>query len=90
MYEYCKASESTVMECLKRYYKAIWAKFESYHLRQPTRQDFLKQLGINPANGFLGMFASLDCIHYEWQNFLWRGKLTLVIEMGTYQLTWKL
>jgi hypothetical protein len=32
-------------------------------------------LAINEAHGFPGMFASLDCMHYEWKNCLvaWQG-----------------
>ena len=67
MDDYCRTSESTVMKCMKRFCVAVRAKFGEYHLRQPTRLDFLKQLGINSARGFPGMFASLDCMHYEWK-----------------------
>ena len=66
--EYCRTSESTTMESLKRFCVAVRAEFEDYHLRQPTLQDFQKQLAINEARGFPGMFASLDCMHYEWKN----------------------
>jgi hypothetical protein len=33
------------------------------------------QFAINAARGFLGMFASLDCMHYEWKNcpVAWQG-----------------
>jgi hypothetical protein len=73
--EYCRTSESTTMECLKRFCLAIRALFEDYHMRQPTRVDFDKQLAINEARGFPGMFASLDCMHWEWKNcpVAWHG-----------------
>jgi hypothetical protein len=60
---------------LKRFCVAIREEFESYHLRQPTRADFDKQLAINADRGFPGMFASLDCMHYEWKNcpVAWQG-----------------
>jgi hypothetical protein len=63
--EYCRTSENTAMECLKRFCLAIRALFEDYHMRQPTRANFEKQLAINEAHGFPGMFASLDCMHWE-------------------------
>jgi hypothetical protein len=66
--EYCRTSESTAMKSLKQFCIAVRAKFEAYHLRQPTRADFEKQLSINVDRGFLGMIASLDCMHYEWKN----------------------
>lgn len=44
-------------------------------MRQLTHADFQKQLAINSDQGFLGMFASLDCMHYEWKNcpMAWQG-----------------
>jgi hypothetical protein len=73
--EYCRTSESTAMECMKRFCLAIRAEFEEHYLRQPTRADFDKQLAINSARGFPGMFASLNCMHYEWKNcpVAWQG-----------------
>jgi hypothetical protein len=73
--EYCRTSESTVMECLRRFCLAIRAFFEDYYMRQPTEADFDKQLAINEARGFPGMFASLDCMHWEWKNcpVVWQG-----------------
>ena len=44
-------------------------------MRQPKHADFDKQLAINADRGFPRMFASLDCMHYEWKNWLvaWQG-----------------
>jgi hypothetical protein len=73
--EYYKTSESTAMESLKRFCVAIRVEFGDYHLRQPTQADFEKQLAINADRGFPSMFASLDCMHYEWKNcpVAWQG-----------------
>jgi hypothetical protein len=73
--EYCRTSESTAMESLKRFCVGIRAQFEGYYLRQPTQEDFVKQLAVNEARGFPGMFGSLDCMHYEWKNcpVAWQG-----------------
>ena len=38
-------------------------------MRQPTRADFEHQLAINIQRGFPGMFASLDCMHYQYNFF---------------------
>ena len=75
MDDYCRTSESVAMECMKRFCVAVRAEFGEYNLRQPTRAYFLQQLGINSACGFPGMFASLDCMHYEWKNcpVAWQG-----------------
>jgi hypothetical protein len=73
--EYCRTSESTATESLKQFCLALWVEFEAHHLRQPSRDDFLKQLVVKANRGFLGMFASLDCMHYKWKNCLvaWKG-----------------
>jgi hypothetical protein len=73
--EYCRTSETTAMRSMKRFCIAIRAEFEAYHMRQPTRADFDKQLAINADRGFPGMFASFDCMHYEWKNcpVAWQG-----------------
>jgi hypothetical protein len=73
--EYCRISETTTMECMKIFCVSIRAKFGDYHLRQSTRADFEKQFAINAVRGFPGMFASLDCMHYEWKNcpVAWQG-----------------
>jgi hypothetical protein len=73
--KYCRIGESIAMESMKRFCKAIRAEFGDHHLRQPTREDFETQLSINAERGFPGMFASLDCMHYEWKNcpVAWQG-----------------
>jgi hypothetical protein len=75
MDDYCRTSESTAMECMKRFCVAVRAEFGDHHMRQPTRADFEKQLSINAQRGFPGMFASLDCMHYLWKNcpVAWQG-----------------
>ena len=75
MDDYCRTSESTVIECMKRFYVAVQAEFGDHHIRQPTRADFKHRLAINVQYGFSGMFASLDCMHYQWKNcpVAWQG-----------------
>jgi hypothetical protein len=66
--EYCKLGENTTMESLKCFVVGVWGCIESTYLRQPTRANLVKQLVINEARGFLGMFASTDCMHYQCKN----------------------
>jgi hypothetical protein len=61
--EYCRTGESTAIEAMKRFTVAIRGCFESHFLRLPTQADFLRQIEINTARGFPGMFGSLDCMH---------------------------
>jgi hypothetical protein len=73
--EYVRLASSTSMLSLKRFVQAIRSIYESTYLRQPTREDREKQVAINTERGWPGMFASLDCMHYEWKNCptAWQG-----------------
>lgn len=73
--EYCRIAESIAMEAMKRFCIAIREEFGEEHLRQPTRADIEKQLGINAQCGWPGMFGSIDCMHYVWKNcpIAWQG-----------------
>jgi hypothetical protein len=73
--EYCRIGESTAMESMKRFCKAIRVQFGDHHLRQSNREDFETQLSINAERGFFGMFASLDYMHCKWKNcpVAWQG-----------------
>ena len=66
--EYVRLGESTVLEAMKRWVAVIHACFGETYLRQPMRVDIEKQMQINSARGFPGMFASLDCMHWTWKN----------------------
>jgi hypothetical protein len=61
--EYCRLAKSTAMEAMKRYVKAIRAIFGGTYMRQSTHNDLVCQMDINAKQGFLGMFASIDCMH---------------------------
>ena len=39
MDDYCRTSESTSMQCMKRFCIAVREEFGEYHLRQPSRVD---------------------------------------------------
>jgi hypothetical protein len=64
------------MEAMKRFVVAISLSFESRYLRQPTLEDIVCQMGIIEKNGFLGIFASIDCMHWSWKNcpVAWAGQ----------------
>jgi hypothetical protein len=97
MDEYCRLSESTAMEAMTRFVVAIRACFEGRYLRQPTHEDILRQMGINEARGFPGMFASIDCMYWAWKNcpMAWAGqfqnkdkKRSIVLEAVADQSLW--
>lgn len=60
---------------MKRFCKAVCLEFGPQYLRQPTKANLEKQLAINALPGWLGMFGSIDCMHYEWKNcpVAWQG-----------------
>ena len=72
--EYYKLGKYTASESMKRFVKAVKGCFKSTYLRQPTPQDFERQMAINEAQGFPEMFGSIDCMHWIWRNVRLRGK----------------
>jgi hypothetical protein len=68
--EYCKIGKNTSHECFKHFVRVIREVFEPKFLRQPTQTNLDKQMRVNSIRGWLGMFASLDCMHYHWKNCL--------------------
>jgi hypothetical protein len=64
------------MEALKHCAIGVQTCFESTYLRTPTLADLMKQLIINDAKGFSSMFASINCMHYQWKNYpiAWQGQ----------------
>ncbi|CAM6089268.1 unnamed protein product [Calypogeia fissa] len=66
--EYVRIGESTTTESFKEFSKGIVKVFGPDYLRQPTEEDVIKQMEINAARGWVGMFGSLDCTHWVWKN----------------------
>jgi hypothetical protein len=65
--EYCRLVESTALELLLRFVRAVRTCFEAHYLRQPSHADLDVQVAINSARGFPGMFGSLDYMHWDWE-----------------------
>ena len=94
--EYVRIGESTAMECLKRFCKAVVEIYEEQYLREPNEEDVRRLLAINRERGFPGMLGSLDCMHWEWKNcpIAWTGQFqgkekapTVVLEaIASYDL----
>jgi hypothetical protein len=74
--EYVWLGASTADEALRHFCVAIRGCFESIFLRQPSQEDLEKQISINIACGFPGMFVSIDCMHWTWKNcpVAWQGQ----------------
>ena len=74
--EYIKIGESTAIESMKRFCRAIVEIFAEQYLRTPTANDIARLLYIGKQRGFPGMLGSLDCMHWKWKNCptAWAGQ----------------
>ena len=61
--EYICIEETTTLVAMRHWVNAISGYFGDTYLRQLTLADWKKQVEINTACGFFGMFGSLDCMH---------------------------
>jgi hypothetical protein len=95
--EYCCIGANTADEALRRFVIAIHECFEAFFFRQPSRDDLEKQIAINTAHDFPGMFASLDCMHWTWRNcpVAWQGQFqdkdgfrSIILEAVADQSLW--
>ncbi|KAM6575620.1 hypothetical protein CsatA_023947 [Cannabis sativa] len=66
--EYIKIGESTTLESLKRFCRAVVEVFGAHYLRSPNAHDVARLLYIGERRGFQGMLGSLDCMHWKWKN----------------------
>ncbi|XP_020275108.1 uncharacterized protein LOC109849660 [Asparagus officinalis] len=66
--EYVRIDESTIIECLKRFCRAIVKVYEDEYLRSPNTDDVARLLQKGEERGFLGILGSLDCMHWKWKN----------------------
>ena len=95
--EYVRMGESTIIECLKHFVKAVVEVFGEEYLRAPNAQDTARLLAINSARGFPGMLGSVDCMHWKWDKCPvgWRGAYegkedgpTMILEAVASQDLW--
>ena len=63
--EYVCIGESTAIESLRKFVKAIVEVFEDEYLRSPNQNDTARLLAIGEERGFSGMLGSIDCMHWK-------------------------
>ena len=66
--EYLCMSESTCLDSLYKFCKAVIVVFGPEYLRETTTEDRARLLAMNASRGFPGMLGSIDCMHWEWKN----------------------
>jgi hypothetical protein len=73
--KYLRTSQSTYLQSMYKFCRAVIAVFVTIHLREPTVEDTARLLSVNEERGFPGMIVSIDCMHWEWKNypFAWQG-----------------
>ena len=63
--DYLRMADSTIIDCLYRFYKAVIIVFGPKYLRSPSAEETARILAINEARGFSGMLGSIDCMHWK-------------------------
>ena len=66
--EYMRMSESTCLDTLYRFCKAMVALCGPEYLRGPNAKDIARLLSINEGRGFSCMLDIIDRMHCEWMN----------------------
>nr|XP_028945178.1 uncharacterized protein LOC114819737 [Malus domestica] len=88
---------TTAIENLKCFYKAIEAIYGALNSVKPNCEDLKRLLRKADNKGFPIMIRSLDCMHWEWKNCptTWAGqfkgrhnKPTIVLEVVASYDTW--
>jgi hypothetical protein len=60
--EYMRMSESTCIDSMYNFCRAIISVFGEEYLREPNLEDTQRLLYINEKRGFPGMLGSIDCM----------------------------
>jgi len=65
--EYLQIGESTAIESLRAFIKAIVEVFGDWYVRAPNEADICRLLSIGEQRGFPGMLGNIDCMHWKWE-----------------------
>jgi hypothetical protein len=76
--DYVRLGESTIIESLKHFVKAVVHISRDEYLRALNAQDTVRLMTMNSARGFSGMLGSIDCMHWKWDKCptTWRAAYT--------------
>jgi Plant transposon protein len=65
--EYERISESSALEFLAMFCRAVCGMYGVEYGRQPTEEDLRRILKIYANRGFPGCVGSIDCQHWSWE-----------------------
>ena len=68
MDEFLRIEESTAMNSLFYFVKAVVEIYSDQYLRSPNNNDIARLLAVGKSRGFPEMLGSIDCIHWTWKN----------------------
>src|SRR5438132_12331200 len=68
-------SDTTIIESLKRFIRAVVHLFKLEYMRHPNAQEISSLLETAATRGFPGMIGSIDCMHWAWEKcpMGWQG-----------------
>ena len=97
MDDYIRIGESTALESLRKFVRAVVQVFGHEYLRLPNEDDTARLLAIGESRGFPGMLGSIDCMHWTWKNcpYAWQGMYmghkkepTIILEVVASKYLW--
>jgi len=62
--DYVRIGESTALDSLRRFVRAVVHIFGHEYMRKPNEHDTARLLEIGERRGFPGMLGSIDCMHW--------------------------
>ncbi|KAK1670500.1 hypothetical protein QYE76_058659 [Lolium multiflorum] len=63
--EYLQMGESTCLEAMYRFCRAVIVVFGQHYCRETNVEDTRQLLSVNESRGFPGMIGSIDCMHWD-------------------------